>query len=59
MQIETIEWLSSGTVYYATQGDSNLSVWLTFSSLTLKCKPLSTECFLVMLFIMLYKVILT
>ena len=51
--------LSCGTVYYAVQGGSNfLSLWMKSYGVTIQMKA-TEQYFPVVLFIMLYKVILT
>ena len=51
--------LSCGTVYYAVQGGSNfLSLWMKSLSVTIQMKA-TKQCFPAVLFIMLYKVVLT
>ena len=50
--------LSCGAVYYAVQGGSNFWVWLKFYSVTIQMKA-TKQYFPVVLFIMLYKVVLT
>ena len=50
--------LSCGTVYYAVQGGSNLSLWIKSYGVTIQMKA-TEQYFPVVLFIMLYKVVLT
>ena len=50
--------LSSGTVYYAVQGGSNFWVWMKSYGVTIQMKA-TEQYFPVVLFIMLYKVVLT
>jgi len=50
--------LSRGAVYDAVQGGSNFSVWMTSESVTIKMKAIE-QFFPVVLFMMLYKVVLT
>ena len=50
--------LSCGTVYYTSQGGSNLSLWMKSYDVTIQMKA-TEQYFPVVLFIMLYKVVLT